>query len=527
MSQGLYTVSLYETLGPDATEYIVKHAELSSIVCSLSHVPTLLHLAPRIPSLKLIISIDSLEQNEPEKLSKKSLLGELARQQGITLWSLSEVEQLGARLGRSMRPVQSSSLYTINYTSGTTGIPKGVLVSHASVLAANCALRIANPLTNTDVILSYLPLAHLMQRILEHAAFAAGASCGYFQGDLNYLTQDVKILQPTTFTSVPRLLNRFCAAIKESTIEADGITRALSNHALGAKLASIRKPIGEATCRHWLYDMIWTPKIRSALGFSRIRSMASGSAPLSHEVQEFLSVALGVQLFQGYGMTETCGIASVQLDGDFSNGNVGPPSPCVEVCLESIPELYYTVHDEPFPRGELLVRGPSIFSGYFKNEQETRKVVEADGWFHTGDVASIDSLGRISIIDRKKSILKLAQGEYVAPERLENIYTTNSPLITMAFVHGDSTKANLVGIFGVCPETFIPFACNVLQIPIADPSDLGAITKLVDDARVKQAFLAVLDKIGRDNKFSGYERVKNFMLKLEPFSIDNDVLTPT
>lgn len=526
MSQGLYTVSLYETLGPQTTQFIMQHAELTSVACSLPHVPTLLSLAPRLPLLKLIIVLDSLDNGEQEGSSKGSILNGLAAQRGITIWSLDQVEKLGADLGHPMRPVQPSDLYTINYTSGTTGDPKGVLLTHASALASNCTTLITNPPAKEDVGLSYLPLAHLLQRLVEHAGFAGGASFGYFQGDLTLLAEDIKLLQPTTFASVPRLFNRFASAIRASTVEADGIKGMLSRSAMDAKIASLQLPIGQATCNHWLYDRIWTPKIRAALGFGRLRVLASGSAPLDPQAQHTLAAAFGVPCFQAYGMTETSGVVTAQLKGDFSTGNVGPPMPCAEMCLESIPELEYYVTDKPFPRGELLVRGPATFAGYLKNDEENKKALGADGWLHTGDVATIDELGRISIIDRKKNIVKLSQGEYVAPEQIENIYATNTTLIAMTFVHGDSTKSSLVGIFDVNPETFAPFASGILKKQI-DAADLEAIRQAAADPRVKKEFQKILDKIGRDNKFAGFQRVKNVLLRVAPFSVENGLLTPT
>ncbi|EFY89767.1 putative long-chain-fatty-acid--CoA ligase FAA2 [Metarhizium acridum CQMa 102] len=526
MSQGLFAVSVYETLGPNATEYIINHAELACVVCSLPHIPTLLKLAPRIPRLKLIISLDQLENGEMEGYSKRDALNVVASDFGIQIFSMSEVEKIGLESGRPMRPVGPEDLYTINYTSGTTGHPKGVLLTHAATLAGNTATRIGAKTSSDDVGISYLPLAHIMERLVEHARFAEGASCGFFRGDILGLVDDMLILQPTGFVSVPRLFNRFNSAIRAGTVEAEGFRGTLSKRILETKVASMKLPIGQATVQHWLWDRIFTPKIREKVGLGRAIQLASGSAPLDPKVQEFLSAMFGVRLAQAYGMTETAGAVTVPLAGDFDTGHVGPPSPVAEICLESIPELQYSVDDKPYPRGEILVRGPILFKGYYKNEEENKKTIEADGWFHTGDVAMVDELGRFTIIDRKKNVLKLSQGEYVAPERLENVYTANCSLIANAFVHGDSQESTLVGIFGINPETFAPFAAKVLGQPVSN-DDVAALKRVARNPKVQGELFDILQTIGRKNKFNKYEHVANIFLDVEPFTVDNELLTPT
>ncbi|KAK5997831.1 Acyl-CoA ligase [Cladobotryum mycophilum] len=525
-SQSLYTVSLYETLGPDASEYIINHAELSCVVCSLPHVPVLLKLAPRIPTLKLIISLDPLDQGEQKVLTKSALLGEIAAQHGIKLYSIGQVEKLGLDCGRPLRPAGWDDICTINYTSGTTGNPKGVLITHGNAVAANAAGRMGGSVTHKDIHFSYLPLAHIYGRLVDQIALAEGASIGFFRGDILGLVDDMKILKPTGFISVPRLFNRFKSAISTATIQADGIKGALSRQVISTKKASMKLTNGKATNRHLIYDRIWTPKVRAAVGLDRAHSMISGSAQLDPDVQEFLRAAFGNQFNQGYGMTESYAVGTVQLRDDFSTGNIGPPMGSVEICLESVPEFEYTVDDKPNPRGELLMRGPIIFKEYYKNEEETKKALEADGWFHTGDIAEIDKLGRLKIIDRKKNVLKLSQGEYISPERIENVYMGNTNLVTMAYVHGDAKESNLVAIFGIDLDNFPAWASKVLGETLTK-EDLPAIKAAANNPKVKQEFLKILDRIGRKQKFNSFERVRNVYLDIEPFTVDNELLTPS
>lgn len=525
-SQSLFTVSLYETLGPETSEFIVKHAELACIVTSLPHIPTLLAVAARLPQLKLIICTDPLDAGEPEGYSKLAVLNNIASQHGVQIWSMEGVEKLGKEVAHPYRPPQPEDILTINYTSGTTGDPKGVVLTHGNCVAAVTSSRMSGNMSHKDSSMSYLPLAHIYGRVCDQTALAEGAALGFFHGNVLELVDDLKVLKPSGFISVPRLYNKFAMGIKAQTIEAEGFKGALSRRVIETKKASMKLPPGKANNTHLLYDRLWTPKVLAAVGLERCHSMVSGSAPLDPSVHEFLRAAFGNYITQGYGLTESYAVASYQLRGDFSTGNIGPPAPGTEICLESLPDLDYLATDKPYPRGELLLRGPTIFREYFKNPEETEKALESDGWFHTGDVAEIDEMGRIKIIDRKKNVLKLAQGEYVSPERLENVYMGNSNLMTMAFVHGDGTQSHLVGIFGVDPATFGPFASKVLKKTVA-ADDLEAIKVAAKDPRVIKAFVKHLDDIGKKNKFNGYERVKNVVLEIEPFTIANELLTHT
>ncbi|KAK3946204.1 putative long-chain-fatty-acid--CoA ligase [Diplogelasinospora grovesii] len=526
LSQSLFPVSLYETLGPETTEYIINHIGLTAVVCSLPHIPTLLKLAPRVPSLKLIISLDPLEAGEPTGHSKLSLLNAAAADHGIQIYSMEQVEAMGAKSGRAMRPPQKDDILTINYTSGTTGDPKGVVLSHGNGVAGLTAARSRQTVQSGDTHISYLPLAHIYGRMGDQAALAEGASIGYFHGDITALVEDIKLLRPSALLSVPRLYNRINSAVQAATIEADGVRGALSRHVIETKKASMKLPLGKAHNKHILYDRIWTPKVLKGVGLQRARTMISGSAQLDPDVHEFLRAAFGNEFIQGFGMTETYAVGTVQMSGDFTTGNIGPPCPCVELCIESVPEYEYTVHDKPNPRGELLMRGPIVFKEYFKNPEETQKAVEADGWFHTGDIVEVDSLGRFKIIDRKKNVLKLSQGEYISPERIENVYMGSTNLITMGYVHGEPKESCLVAIFGIDPVQFAPYASKILK-KIVSAEDTAALKVAANDPRVKKAFLKLLDGIGKSHKFNSYERVRNCYLDIEPFSMENELLTPT
>ena len=524
MTQSFYTVSLYDTLGPDATEYIINHASLTVICASADHVPKLIELSSRCPTLKMVISVD-LPTHSMEMRRDSLLTLEPLKAVGLKVYTMADVEAMGQASPRPYVAPKVDDIITINYTSGTTGSPKGVVLTHAAaVAAASCAIVIIQ-LKQGNTICSYLPLAHIFERTTEAAAMWAGTAIGYYHGNMLELVDDFKALKPTNMVNVPRLYSRFAAAIKGATLDQPGLKGTISRYITSTKTAYINDAHNPSN-KHMVYDYIWGNKVKSALGLERCRVMISGSAPIDHDTQQYLRVVFGNTFNQGYGLTESYSIALGQAEGDMSAGNCGCVAASVELCLEDVPDLDYYSADMPNPRGELLIRGKTVFREYYNNPEETKNAFTEDGWFRTGDICEVDSMGRFKIIDRKKNILKLAQGEYVSPERLENIYLHNINWANQALVHGDSDKASLVSIFGIQPDKFAALASSVLGRTI-EATDAFAISIAAEDERILKHCLAELEAIGKANGFNGYERVKALRLMTEPFSVQNELLTPT
>jgi long-chain acyl-CoA synthetase len=468
--------------------------------------------------------MDPLDAGEAPGHSKKDLLSAWAVEKGVELYSMADVEVIGQQNPRPLSPPAPEDAITINYTSGTTGFPKGVLLTHANCIAScSCAMASNMYQTPYDVMLSYLPLAHIYGRLTESAGLWGGAAIGYFHGNMLELLDDIKVLRPTTFISVPRLYNRIANAIKAGTIEAPGIKGILSRHAFAAKMEHMKIT---GSNKHALYDRIWANKVKAAIGFDRCRAMVSGSAPIAPSVLLTLRAVFGNNFIEGYGLTETYAVALGQLTQDNSAGNCGAPSITVELKLRDVPDMGYTSADKPHARGELLVRGHTLFKGYYKDPEATAQVFDEDGWFATGDICSVDDIGRFSIIDRVKNLLKLAQGEYVSPEKIENQYLANFPMLAQGLVHGDSLQTYVVGVFGVDRAQFATFAGRVLEKTL-DAADEKALLAACADKKVRKAVLKKMDKIAKRTKLAGFERVKNVHLCLEPFTIENDLLTPT
>ncbi|POS85977.1 hypothetical protein EPUL_002948 [Erysiphe pulchra] len=526
MSQSLYSVSIYDTLGPEATEHIIVNSDLVCVMCSIDHIPALLRLAPRIPKLKLIICFDSLDDGERPGSSKATVLNAIAKDSNIVIHSMKDVEARGAKSKLPVNPPRPNDLITINYTSGTSGIPKGVALTHANAIAGISSARTIATTLPSETLVSYLPLAHIFERVAEQGCFMVGSSIGYFRGDVLGLVDDMKTLHPAGFVGVPRLFNRFGSVIRARTIEATDFSGVIARHIINTKIAKLELPPGQATVKHPIYDFILARKLRTGVGLENLNTMVTGSAPLDPNVMQFLRAAFARPFCQGYGLTETYALGSCQHANDFTVGNCGMVAPGLEVCLQSIPEMEYLVTDSPYPRGELLIRGNTVFREYHKDPAETERAFLPDGFFRTGDIAEIDNLGRIKIIDRLKNVLKLAQGEYLSPERIENVFLGSSNLFTQVYVHGDSTQSFLVALCGIDPTTFAPYASKILSRTIA-ADDIEAVREAARDIKVRKAVIKELDQLGRKNKFNSFERVRNVWLEIEPFTIWNELLTPT
>ncbi|BFZ55509.1 medium-chain fatty acid-CoA ligase faa2 [Savitreella phatthalungensis] len=520
-SQSIVSVALYDTLGADSTEYIINHSEIELVVCSVDHVAPLLLNRSKTPKLRVIVSMDPLDAGETLGQNKHTILNLFAKEVGVQVLSFEEVEELGRKFPRAHNVPSPDDIWTVNYTSGTTGNPKGAVLQHKAVPASAMGSGSGVGSRPGDIVFSCLPLAHCYQRSIDNAAFFGGTAVGYFHGDMLSIIEDMQLLKPTLFPSVPRILSRFAAAIRAQTIHATGVAGAISRTAYAAKKAKIDAG-GDNT--HIVWDRVWCAKIQRIFG-GRLRTIVSGSAPISKDDYLFLQCALGCNVLNGYGLTETNATANVALPGDCSVGHCGPPMPLSEFCLRSVPSMDYTVEDKPYPRGELLIRAPNRVKEYLKDPVKTAEAITSDGWFCTGDIFVVDHLGRFGMIDRVKNFFKLAQGEYVSPERIENMMLA-STLFTQLFIHGNSEETFLVAIGGVNPDEFAPFASKILGRSISN-TDLAAVKQACDEPKVVDEVIKICSRNADKAKLQGFERIKRIYLTLEPFTFDNDLVTPT
>ncbi|KAL5529253.1 hypothetical protein ACEPAG_5238 [Sanghuangporus baumii] len=508
-------VSLYDTLGKDAVEYIINHAHLTVIFATVQHIPNLLALKSRVPMLRMVVSIDDLSEETKQVLTSWGAL------QDVQVKELRELEEYGKINRIEPLPATPEQIATLCYTSGTTNNPKGAILTHGNLVAA-CVSNIHGIFFgDKGTEISYLPLAHIYERVNILNVTVLGGAIGFYTGDPLRLLEDMSILKPNFFPSVPRVLNRIYQTAMQAA-ELPGLKGFLFRSAVEAKLKKLRET-GDNT--HVFWDRLVFRKVQAVLG-GNIKLLTSGSAPISVDAMDFLRIAFACEVVEGYGMTENCAVITRTWPGDpSSSGTIGAPQPCAEIKLVDVPAMGYTSDDKPNSRGEICVRGGQCFKGYYKDEKNTRETLDDEGWLHTGDVGEIDSFGRLKIIDRLKNIMKLSQGEYVALERIENAYDL-SPVIAQIYVHGDSLRDHLVGI--VVPDP-IQLASLVSQLygKRIEPEDNTALADAIRDPRVGQAILDEMNKEAKNAGLKGFETVKKIHVTLEPFTVENNMLTPT
>ncbi|PIL22879.1 transporter [Ganoderma sinense ZZ0214-1] len=511
------TVALYDTLGAESVEYVINHSDLSIVFAAPEHIPFLLTLSPKLPTLRYIVSI------EPTDDDQKRVLTAWGKTRGIKVMDIAEFEEFGRANLIDVIPATADTLATICYTSGTSGVPKGALLSHGNLTMACLSLMYGVEIERDRTAMSFLPLAHIYERVMELTTVAVGKRIGYTTGDPARFLEDIQLLKPHYVALVPRVLNRlYQSAIAAG--DAPGLRGALFRTAVATKLQNL-KTRGQLT--HALWDRLVFRKIANVLG-GRLVMIGCGSAPFSKNVADFLKIGILADIREGYGMTENGGCCTACWPDDPSaGGTVGAPVPSAEIKLVDVPELGYRSTDKPFPRGELLMRGGQRFLGYYKDAAKTAETLDAEGggWLRTGDIAALDAQGRFRIVDRVKNIMKLAQGEYVALERVENAYAT-VPLVAQLFVHGDGLQSYLVAVVVPDPAQLAELVHRVLRTRVG-AEDAAALERFAREPRIVDAVLTEMDKEPNVRRLKGFERIKRVHVTLDAFTVENNCLTPT
>ncbi|KAM0938470.1 putative long-chain-fatty-acid--CoA ligase, CDP-diacylglycerol--inositol 3-phosphatidyltransferase [Dioscorea sansibarensis] len=510
-AHGIYCVPLYDTLGAGAVEFIICHAEIEVAFVEEKKIVEVLKTFPNSTKfLKTIVSFGKVTPEQKEEVEKF----------GLAIYSWDEFLLLGNDQQFDLPVNQKTDICTIMYTSGTTGDPKGVLISNESITTLiSGVVRLLDcvneQLSEKDVYISYLPLAHIFDRVIEEMFIFCGASIGFWRGDVKLLVEDIGELKPSIFCAVPRVLDRIFTGLQDKISSGGLLKSTLFNLGFKYKLHNMTKGAKHEEAAK-IVDKIVFSKVKQGLG-GNVRLILSGAAPLATHVEEFLRVVTCAHVLQGYGLTETCAGTFVSLPNELSMlGTVGPPVPNVDVRLESVPEMGYDAL-AAVPRGEICVRGKTLFSGYHKRDDLTKEVM-IDGWFHTGDVGEWQPNGSLKIIDRKKNIFKLSQGEYVAVENLENIYGL-VPDIDSIWIYGNSFESFLVAIVNPNKQALERWAeANGVT---------GDFEALCKDPKAKEYIIGELAKIGKSKKLKGFEFIKAVHLDSVPFDMDRDLLTPT
>ncbi|SCU94752.1 LAME_0F09032g1_1 [Lachancea meyersii CBS 8951] len=532
-SYSLANTALYETLGIDTSQYILNITESPVLILSKVNLYKVLEMLPHLGHLSTLICMDELSSNELSQLNGP-LLPRRTNEHGerISVLTFRQVEEIGASNNVPIIPPKPDSLYTISFTSGTTGTPKGVLINHSHIAAgitfAMSLFRIPPHKRGQQLHdMCFLPLAHIFERQIAGYTLSAGVGLGFLhKADPAVLVEDLKLLKPDFFSLVPRVLTKFEAGIK-NTLRGDStsfLAKNVARNILDQKQARFQNRGGpdHSIINSVVFHRILIDKIRESLGLVNASFLITGSAPIANDTLLFMKSALDCGIRQGYGLTETFAGICISEAHERDFGTCGSMAITTECRLRSIPEMGYDAERDL--KGEVQLRGPQIFSGYYKNPEETRKVLSKDGWFSTGDVGYIDAKGRLTIIDRVKNFFKLAQGEYIAPEKIENLYLSSCPYISQIMIHGDSLKTFLVAVVGFDFDSFT----SVLHQWIPSLKGLHGndlVQALNQNREYRKEIVKMMN--GQTTGLQGFEKVNNIFVGIEPLKVAEDTITPT
>jgi long-chain acyl-CoA synthetase len=490
---GVVDVPIYASLIPEQIAYILRDSEARLVFAGTAEdVAKVLEAAEHLDGEVRVVAFDTPVDHDDRVVSWATFLAHGQAAAG------AESEEAFRRRALEAEP---DGVATILYTSGTTGDPKGVMLTHQNLSSNVWASSHVLPVGPGDVTLSFLPLSHVFQRMVDFLLFSRGCLIAYAQ-DIRTVAEDLKIVRPTLVVSVPRLYEKVYARVTE----VEGLKAPLVAWARGvggrwadARLAG-RRPGLLTRLQYAVADRLVFRKIRAGVG-GRLRYFVSGGAPLSPEINRFF-YSVGLPIVEGYGLTETSPVTNVNVLDRIRIGTVGPPVPGTEI----------RIADD----GEILVRGPQVMKGYLNRPEDTAAVIDEDGWFRTGDVGEITEDGCLKITDRKKDIIVTAGGKNIAPQPIENRLKSNSYVEQVVMV-GDKRK--FPALLVVPDFTVLEAWARSEGLPTGDRA------ALVREGRVQELMeREIMRQLG---PLSGYERPKKLALLTREFTIEDGTLTPT
>ena len=513
------TATLYATLGPNAFKFICEQTQIKTVLVSPDLVKMLCEFKKKftLNNLTNAILFDLTTNCDSEKV-----LQELEKA-GFTAYSFTKdfLKENNNIKETDLKISQPDTIMTVCYTSGTTGNPKGVMLSQRNLIAVLETVIDGGsiPVDEYAAHISFLPLAHIFERMVISGFMGIGAKVGFISGSVRTtLMEDIKYFGPTLLFTVPKVLLTIRNKVIEGFDKLSGWKKKLAYTAYHTKLDNYKK-YGIVT--HAIYDMLVFKKIREMFG-NRIKVVLCASAPLRKELADDFKVFLSVPVVEGLGMTELSGSPFCTNYNDYTNFTAGGVNWGARMLLKSVPDLGYTVNDViegiNCPAGEMCLKGPVVFHGYYKNDEENKKCFDEEGYFHTGDVGRLyPNYGNgLKIVDRVKEIFKLSQGEYIIPAKLESVYT-KSIYVQQLMIYGNPTKNNIIAI--VIPDK--KKCAEALNISIDD------LVKDTENKKLHELIINDFNKLAVDAEFNGLEKVKYILVDFDEFTNNNNCLTPT
>jgi long-chain acyl-CoA synthetase len=489
LTAGATVVPIYQTNSPDECQYVLENSDAKAVIVEdAEQLAKVREVRDRCPALEHVV----LMTGEADDAISAAEVAERGASHDAAEWE------------ERWSSVTPDDICTFIYTSGTTGPPKGCVISHGNYRSMLDMVLDVGALGDDELTYLYLPLAHSFALLIQFGTVALGATTAYWQRDPLKIMADLAEVKPTYFPSVPRIFEKIYTAATAAAEKAGGMKKAVFNWAVGVGRRmreterAGREPGFFLRRQYEIADKQVLSKVRNLFG-GRIKLAVSGAAPINPEILRFFDAA-GVLIVEGWGMTETSTAATIATAEDFKFGTVGRPFPGCEVKIAE--------------DGEILVKGPNIFQGYYKNPEATAETL-VDGWLHTGDIGEIDSEGYIKITGRKKDIIITAGGKNITPANLE-AEIKQHPLVSQCVVIGDR-RPYLVALVTLDPEEAAAFA-KEHGLP-ADPEALAS------NDQIRAALEAHLEKV--NSKFARVEQVKKIEILPHDLSQEGGELTPT
>ena len=511
-------VTLYSTLGQEAFKFICEQTKIKTIFVTPDLVDSLCEYKNKynLAELKNAILYD-FTTNCDSKIFLEKLTKANFNAYSFTSEFLKENNNIQ---NSDLTLSKADTTMTICYTSGTSGNPKGVMISQRNMISSLETIIHATgvPLDENSSHLSFLPLAHIFERIIITGFMISAAKIGFISTNVKNMMEDMNILGPTIICLVPRVMQTIRAKVFENFNSLDLWKKELAYKAYYTKLENFRK---YGIINHVIYDQIIFKRIRAMFG-GKVKCLLSASAPMQKELADDFKIFLGVPIVEALGMTELSGATFCTNTQDLNNITTGGVTGGARAILRSVPDLGYTVDDIVdginCPAGEICVKGPTVFQGYYKNDEENERSFDKDGYFHTGDVGRLyPNLGNgLRVVDRVKEIFKLSQGEYIVPAKLESIYY-QSPYIQQMMIYGNSNMNNIIAI--IKPDS----------IKCADALGITEeeLVKDEENPKLKELIRLDLEKYASEAKFNGLEKIKYMIITFEGFTVNNQCMTPT
>ena len=505
-SQSITIVTAYDTLGEAGVEHSLVQTKANAMYVDPHLLKTATKPLAAASSVRYLIYNDATHQPIPDE----QLQSFKSSHPNLTVLSFEELRALGEENPTDPVPPKPEETYCIMYTSGSTGPPKGVPITHAGFVAAVAGLHavVEGTVSHSEYVLAYLPLAHIFELVLENLVLFIGATLGY--GSPRTLTDssmrnckgDMRTFRPTVMVGVPTVWETVKKGVTDAVDRSGPLARAVFWGALRLKSFLVAHNLPGQT----LLDGAVFGRVRDSTG-GRLRFVVNGASGIGEGTKHFLSM-VAAPMLNGYGLTETAGNGALSSPLQYTPDAIGPVAAAVEVKLVSLPDLGYRADADP-PRGEILVRGPAVFAEYYDNPAETAAARTADGWFRTGDVGEFDANGHLKVIDRAKNLVKMQGGEYVALERLEAVYR-GSRMVGHVMVEADSEHPRPVAV--VCPAKAL----------IQKAAELGVSEhEMHNSAEVRAVALKDLQSVGRQAGLSGMETVSGVVVVDEEWTAAN------